>query len=140
MKVPTSDRSGSIEPNLTSMIDVVFLLIIFFLVSSHLARQELQVELDLPQAASGVDPQDSSTPRVTINVLPDGRTLLSGEAVRPQQLGPLLRAESAKHDGHLEVRIRGDRTVAYRHIAPILRSCAEASVWDVKFAVLEKRN
>ena len=38
---------------MTPMIDVTFLLIIFFLVSSHLAQQELQVDLELPAAASG---------------------------------------------------------------------------------------
>ena len=41
------------EINLTSLIDVVFLLIIFFLVSSHLAKQESQLELPLPVADSG---------------------------------------------------------------------------------------
>ena len=47
MRVPSNLRSGSLGFNMTPMIDVVFLLIIFFLVSSHLAKQEVQMPLPL---------------------------------------------------------------------------------------------
>ena len=60
--------------NMAPLIDVVFLLIIFFLVSSHLAQQEVQLELDLPTAASGQSPGEDQTRRVVVNVLPDGRS------------------------------------------------------------------
>ncbi|MBT6848587.1 MAG: biopolymer transporter ExbD, partial [Planctomycetaceae bacterium] len=53
MQTPRYARSKETGFNMTPMIDVVFLLIIFFLVSSHLARQETQLELDLPEASSG---------------------------------------------------------------------------------------
>ncbi len=53
MKVPTQLNSGEVDFNMTPMIDVVFLLIIFFLVSTHLAKQEAQLELPLPVAESG---------------------------------------------------------------------------------------
>ncbi|MCA9180756.1 MAG: biopolymer transporter ExbD, partial [Planctomycetales bacterium] len=45
MRTPKLLAAGSASINMTPMIDVVFLLIIFFLVSSHLAKQENQVEL-----------------------------------------------------------------------------------------------
>ena len=54
------------------MIDVVFLLIIFFLVSSHLARQESSMELKLPNAVAGKEDFDQTTARITINVESDG--------------------------------------------------------------------
>ena len=71
---------------MTPMIDVVFLLIIFFLVSSHLARQESQMELELPVAASGADDIDQQTPRVTINVKSDGSLWLAGRPIATDQL------------------------------------------------------
>ena len=52
---------GSVSFNMTPMIDVVFLLIIFFLVSSNLAQQEVHLEIDLPDAASGNRPQEDDT-------------------------------------------------------------------------------
>ena len=67
------DRSRPIDFNMTPLIDVVFLLIIFFLVSSHLAQRETQQELALPTAASGRVGEDSPTARVTIHLLADGQ-------------------------------------------------------------------
>lgn len=65
---------------MTPMIDVVFLLIIFFLVSSHLAKQENQVELDLPTAASGSDHLDSRE-HVTVNILASGQWQMAGATI-----------------------------------------------------------
>jgi len=58
MRVVSNLSRGSLGFNMTPMIDVVFLLIIFFLVSSHLAQQETQLELDLPEATSGTRPTE----------------------------------------------------------------------------------
>lgn len=58
---------------MTPMIDVVFLLIVFFLVSSHLAKQESRLPLPLPDAESGLPSAERQTARVTVNVLSDGR-------------------------------------------------------------------
>ena len=82
MRFPNFAFRGSATFNMTPMIDVVFLLIIFFLVSSHLAKQEAQMELPLPVAESGEQPPDAASRRLTINVLQDGSTLLAGRAVR----------------------------------------------------------
>ena len=57
---------------MTPMIDVVFLLIIFFLLSSHLAQRENRIDVDLPQATSGEEDLPSTQPRVTVTVLEDG--------------------------------------------------------------------
>jgi len=72
MQIPQHNSNRKYGFNMTPMIDVVFLLIIFFLVSSHLSRQESQLELELPTAASGQDDTDQETPRLTINVKSDG--------------------------------------------------------------------
>ncbi len=80
---------------MTPMIDVVFQLIIFFLVASHLARQETQVEVDLPTAASGhQEDEQPELRRVVVNVLPgigtDGRVQVGGRL--------LTHSELAAHD------------------------------------------
>jgi biopolymer transport protein ExbD len=135
MRIPNNVRGGELGFNMTPMIDVVFLLIIFLLVSSHLARQEAQMPLPLPVAKSGSRPVQSDLRRVTINVLNDGRLLLAGKSVRPEQLSRRLTEARQESGEQLEVRIRGDRTVDYRHVEPILLSCARAGIWNVAFAV-----
>ncbi len=122
------------------MIDVVFLLIVFFLVSSHLVKQEAQMPLKLPRAESGPTAVDEEGERIVVNVLPDGRVLLGGGVVTREQLEQRLAARFQKfrrQNGRddLEVRIRSERTVPYAKIEPILLSCARAGIWNVTFAV-----
>jgi biopolymer transport protein ExbD len=135
MRVPDSLAGGSVTFNMTPMIDVVFLLIIFFLVSSHLAKQEAQMELPLPVAESGSTPDDVQTQRITVNVLRDGSLLLAGKPVRDEELQQRLATAIAARGRDLEVRIRSDRAVEYRRVEPILIACARAGIWNVAFAV-----
>jgi biopolymer transport protein ExbD len=128
---------------MTPMIDVVFLLIIFFLVSSHLARQEVQLELDLPPATTGRPIEDENVRRIVVNVLGrprgEGRIMVGGRLMQADQLAEVIRYESRRSGGQLEVRIRSDRTVPYREVEPIMIACARAKVWKVTFAVAAER-
>ena len=135
MYIPRRTPGAGLTFNMTPMIDVVFLLIIFFLVSSHLAKQEAQMDLPLPVADSSLEPTVTDTPRVTVNVLKEGDLLFAGRRIRPQELSDRLRDRLEDTGGALEVRIRGDRRVVYGSIEPVMLACAEAGVWDVTFAV-----
>ena len=136
MRLPSHGRGGDVGFNMTPMIDVVFLLIIFFLVSSHLAKREAQLPLPLPVAGSGQDPIDDEAPRLTVNVRGDGTLLLAGKPVAPNQLLQRLTAAMDRAGRGLEVRIRGDRGAYYRSVEPILLACARAGLWNVTFAVI----
>ena len=143
MRVPSNLARGGLGFNMTPMIDVVFLLIIFFLVSSHLAQQEVQLELDLPEAASGRTPEEDEIRRVVINVLPERRggkrAMVGGRLVAEEELSEMIEYESRRardeSAGQLEVRIRADRTVPYHVVEPMLVACARSGVWKVTFAV-----
>jgi biopolymer transport protein ExbD len=137
MKTPKYQARGSLEFNMTPMIDVTFLLIIFFIVSSNMAKQETQVELKLPTAASGDDPHDDAR-RVTVNLTADGALLVAGETLDAEMLGKKLAVERAKSDD-LEVRLRCDRTVPYGRVKPVMRECLKNDVWKVTFAVVKEK-
>ena len=142
MRTPSNLSRGEVGFNMTPMIDVVFLLIIFFLVSSHLAQQEVQTEMDLPTARSGNRPGEDPMRRIVVNVLPEehpeGRIQVGGRRLRAEELSELIGFESRRYDEPLEVRIRSDRRVPYRVIEPIMIACARAGVWKVTFAVTRK--
>lgn len=137
MRLPQLGRNRPVEFNVTPLIDVVFLLIIFFMVSSHLVQQETQVELALPAAVSGHEIEQSKIARVTINLLPDGELLLGSETVEVEQISRRLDVERRQTSEDLEVRIRADRTVPYRYVEPVLVACARAQIWNVSFAVVK---
>src|SRR5688572_30160232 len=106
MRIPSREVSGAVGFNMTPMIDVVFQLIIFFLLSSHLAKQEKQLPLPLPAAASGRTEAVDDRPRLTVNVLADGTLLVANRPISAEDLMPLLRERRATHGDELEVRIR----------------------------------
>ncbi|HTN74948.1 MAG TPA: biopolymer transporter ExbD, partial [Pirellulaceae bacterium] len=103
--------------------------------SSHLVKQETQVKLSLPTAATGDKDVAENKSRLTINVLPDGALLLGGRSLTADELTQRL-AEKLQADGKdMEVRIRSARTVPYARVEPVMLSCAKAGVWNVTFAV-----
>jgi biopolymer transport protein ExbD len=138
MQLPARRRSASDRINMTPMIDVTFLLIIFFLLSSRLAQQETQMELELPAASSGKQAVDDARPRLTVNVSADGSVMLGSTETVSGEMTERLRIERGRLGGDLEVRIRADRSVPYGVVEPILLACAEANIWNVTFAVLKR--
>ena len=122
---------------MTPMIDVVFLLIIFFLVSSHLAQRENRIQVELPAARGGQAEVPDAAPRLTLTLQEDGRIWLGGrQLLAPEQLTERLQAQLEHHGTLLELRIRCDRRLPYRHVEPVLASAARAGLWNVSFAVV----
>ena len=140
MRVPNNLGRADFGFNMTPMIDVVFLLIIFFLVSSHLARQESRLQLPLPVAESGVETVYDQRPKVTVNVLANGQILLAGRRVDTDGLRQRLAREVERVGQDLEIRIRADREVAYSSVGPIMTAAARAGIWKITFAVIRSQD
>ena len=138
MRSPSAGHRRELRVNMTPMIDVVFLLIIFFLVSSHLARQENRLPLPLPAADGGEEVSDTSGNRVVVNVLHDGSMLLAGRKVTSKELLRRLGNEVAETSSDLEVRIRSDRGVAFQFVQPILLAVSKSGARNVTFAVTKR--
>lgn len=127
---------GQAGISMTPLIDVVFQLLIFFLVTSHLAQQEVHLDLALPRALSGVRPPQQATPEWIIHVQAGGLITVAGRRWSVAELERHLRERAAEADPEMDVRIRSDRNVPYRLVEPILRACARAGVDRVSFSVL----
>lgn len=139
MQIPQYKPNRKYGFNMTPMIDVVFLLIIFFLVSSHLAKQESQLELELPTAVMSEDDIEVDTPRVTVNVKSDGSLWLAGRAIEKAQLQTTFANVKKKEGPNIEVRIRSSRSAPYSAVEPIMLACTKCGVWNVKYAVYQEK-
>jgi biopolymer transport protein ExbD len=137
MRVPYNSHRRSVGANMTPMIDVVFLLIIFFLVSSHLARQENRMPLDLP-LASTFDPVDPLSAPLTISVDEQARWLVGGYVVELDELRAALADLRNQMGTDAAIRIRTDAGVQYQYIEPVLREAALAGITDAAIAVREE--
>ena len=133
MRVPNSDSRAPFAATMTPMIDVVFLLIVFFLVSSHLARREQHRPLDLPSARSGTL-EPLPRPQVNLHMQSDGTLWWNGRSLPIDQLTSQLKSYR-ETTGPFDLRLRCDRSLPYGHVEPALRAAAAAGVWNVAFAV-----
>ena len=136
MRIPDQQNRPFTGANMTPMIDVVFLLIIFFLVSSHLARQESRLPVDLPVAKTH-GALDVSPVSLTVTVSRERRVLAGGKESSTSDLKRLFADVVARDGDSASLRIRTDGEVPYRVIEPILRSAATAGLLDIKLAVRE---
>ena len=134
MKLP--DESKNFEgPNLTPVIDVVFLLLIFFLVATRYDQEERELNVVLPEVTQA-QPL-SMTPELVINVMRDGKYRIVQQEMTEQQLGQIIR-ESHKNNPHQSALIRGDGDVALKYAVKVMGLCNKVGM-EYRIAALEKR-
>ena len=100
-------RRTSNVPNLTPLIDIVFLLLVFFMLTSHFVRDEV-LNIDLPEADSGEALDEPQQVEVIINE--DGEYSVNSQLVSLEALEQLLITELSEQKEKV-VRIRGDENV-----------------------------
>ena len=112
--------------NLTSMIDVVFLLIVFFMCAAKFAEMERDIDLRLPEVAKA----DAAAPAAKgrqVAVYADGRIALDNQDVTLEGLTAQLAAAIAEQPG-FSVVILGDAACNFERVAQALAACKEAGV------------
>ena len=134
MRLPVAPRCP-LEFNITPLIDVVFLLNIFFLVASYYIRHDQVDPVELPQAATGEEDVEASA-RVILTVAEDGGLWLSGEPVTTDQAVERVIAVHHEHPAGAEFRLRCDRRATYAAVEPLLLGAVQGGVTKVRFSVL----
>ena len=123
--------------NLTPMIDVVFLLVIFFMSATQFAEVERAVELELPTVGSdGTSVAAIVGPRI-VSVTAAGEITLDGESCSLEELKvdlKLAKAGSNSGEGPA-VLIHGDARCDFQHVAAALTACRAAGIADVGVSV-----
>jgi biopolymer transport protein ExbD len=120
---------------MTPMIDMVFLLLVFFMCVSSLAQADKKLKLDLPESAESKVPEDL-TGRGVVSVDGNGRVYLGATPVELDGLTDAVRVELARRPGLL-VLVRAERSVAFRDIKRVLKACAEAGAGEVIYATFQ---
>lgn len=136
VKIRPSSVLNSIP--LTPMIDVVFLLLIFFLVATRLAEEERELDLQLP-SASEARPLVFKPKDIELNIDRNGRYSLSpGQAVGLAELEAALSRAAVDNPLTQSVVIRADRECSWNHVAQALNVCYRAGLRDVKSSVADQ--
>ena len=123
-----------VEIDMSPMIDMVFLLLIFFVVASQIV--DTKVPVDVPSAMYAKVPEDE-TGRFLISVAKDGVLYVGHDVVTIEELKQRLEPELVR-DPKLRVQIRSDRTVVYEVNEEIIEACAEVGATDLIYSAFEE--
>ena len=117
---------------LAPLVDVLLLLLIFFLLTWNAARNENELDVRIPKATTA---KEKSAPigDVIVNVKADGNVVVNRRTLSPPDLTKMLQGLVALNPDQAVV-IRGDEAGAYKNIVGVLDICSEAGVTNVAFA------
>jgi len=117
---------------LAPLVDVLLLLLIFFLLTWNAARTETELDVKVPKASAA---KEKSAPigDVVVNVKADGSVVVNRRSLSGAELSELLKS-LVQLNAEQAVVIRGDEAGAYKNIIGVLNICSEAGVTNVAFA------
>lgn len=136
MKIPDSERDE--EMNLTPMIDVVFLLLIFFLVATRFDEQEKLVSINLAEILQA-QPLAGGSQELVVNITRDGTFNIAGKDYSEEQLVAILHEAAVRNPGNQRVQIRADQTVQFKYPLTVIGICKKAEL-PYSCTVLQRRS
>ncbi len=134
MKFLTQNADEEPIMPMAPMIDIIFLLLIFFITTSVFARLENELSITVPTAESATTPKRTMGEMI-VNLRRDGTIIVNQKEVTLQQLETLLE-RIAENFPDQSIIIRGDRQSHLEDSIRVLDACANAGVWNVNIAAL----
>ncbi|MFW5802643.1 MAG: ExbD/TolR family protein [Verrucomicrobiota bacterium] len=123
---------------LAPMIDIMFLLVIFFMASAIYSHWETKIGITVPTADSSV--QGARQPgEIIINLAKDGEMVINGVVTPPNRLKNLL-GHVAERFREQPVIIRADADTPHREVVKVLDICRQVDIWNVAFATLPDKS
>jgi biopolymer transport protein ExbD len=117
---------------LAPLVDVLLLLLIFFLLTWNAARNENELDVKVPKASAAKE-KTSPIGDVVVNVKADGNVVVNRRTLSAPELSELLKG-LVQLNAEQAVVIRGDEAGAYRNVIGVLNICSEAGITNVAFA------
>lgn len=116
------------------MIDIIFLLLIFFITTSIYARLENEISITVPTAESA-EPSRRTPGEIIVNITREGAIIVNQQELSIDELAHRLQRIAESTPG-ISVIVRGDEHSMFGRAIEILDVCGKASITDVSFAAL----
>lgn len=124
------------EFQFTPMIDVVFLLLCFFVTSQIFATWETEINVQLPTVRTGKIPQRLPG-EIIVNILKDGKIIVNKQELDMNALGNLFSRIVSVFPGQAVI-IRADRETSYERVISVIDLCRQADIFNISFATLSE--
>jgi biopolymer transport protein ExbD len=117
---------------LAPMIDIIFLLLSFFIITYQMTDNEKDLEISLPAASEGkAKPRDFL--EKVINIHSDGSIVIDQKVYTLDELHTKMSA-LVRVNKSQPIRVRGDEKTDYKHIVDVINRCSQAGIWNISFA------
>lgn len=131
---PRSVEETTDLPDLTPMIDIVFLLIVFFMTVANMQVQKM-VPISVPIAEQATIPDDRAS-RITVTLKEDGSVFYGPQPVGVEDLSALV-AQSKAGNAALKVYVRADARVPFKEVRSVFAAAAAGGIPNVVFATFQ---
>ena len=119
---------------MAAMVDIIFLLLIFFVSTSVFYRLEADMDIMIPTAEKA-EVSERKAGEIIVNVKKNGTIVVNQMDMKVAELTRLLSRVAQLYEGQAVI-IRGDRESQHQDIMRVLDACAKANIWNVSFAAL----
>lgn len=134
------DTNNNAEMDMTPIIDVVFNLVIFFMLTANMSQQQIEA-LILPIANESDTKTKGDPNRLIVNINKKGEVKVAGQLMNDGLLVPLLKAEAdADRDptnpalSNKAVLVRADQETVYDDVQKVMQLCTQVGIWKLEFA------
>ncbi len=114
------------------MVDILLVLLVFFIVTWSFARKENELDVKVPSAQNAKD-SNPVVNQTVLNVKADGTVVWNRKPIALPELSAKLKELSGLFPDYAII-VRGDERVPFRYIADVLDTCRSANIWNVAFA------
>jgi len=128
MLIQESDVESGIHIDFVPMADVLFNLLIFFLLATTIAQVEREMHIALP-AANSSTPISAALREIVVNVENDGQIVVGGRKMQVDELRAAV-TDAVKQNAEQKVTVRGDRRTAYENVVRVLDVCKAGGIQE----------
>ena len=135
MQIRQTQNDDEPEANLMPLLDMVFLLLIFFLVATTFAQEERDAKVQLP-ATQAEKPLSAAPQQFIINIRENGEILIGTETLKDYAALQTMLIRVVENDTGQEVLIRCDDRAKHQYFAAVVRLCREAGIQQTKIGYM----
>ena len=114
------------------MVDILLVLLCFFIVTWSFARKEMELDVKVPSAQNAKE-SNPVVNQTVLNIKADGTVVWNRKTVSKAELVSKLKELSGLFPDYAII-VRGDERVPFRFVSNVLDICREANIWNVAFA------
>ena len=138
MNFRRNSRSRAASVQMASLMDVIFLLLCFFVTSSVFSQWETEISIALPTAKSSTVP-GRMPGEIILNVAADGNVTVNGQKLSLAEVTERLTRIAKLYPGQ-PVVIRADKTTKHESLVSVIDACRTADVWNFSLATKDEED